>query len=130
MAYTFVHDVPGNARIYAQVNARIGEDMPPEFIAQVVHTLPDGLRHIEVWESRDAWERFQSERVAPAVDAVLATLGITPRRESGEVPVAAYELVDVRVAATARRTPSATNRPDRRVPDPIRNREAPLRGRA
>jgi hypothetical protein len=99
MAYTFVHDVPGNARIYAQVSARIGEDMPPEFIAQVVHKLPDGLRHIEVWESRDAWERFQSERVAPAVDAVLAGLGITTGGQGGEGPVAAYDLVDVRVAA-------------------------------
>jgi DNA-binding transcriptional LysR family regulator len=85
MAYTFVHDVPGNARIYAQVSARIGEDMPPEFIAQVVHKLPDGLRHIEVWESRDAWERFQSERVAPAVDAVLAGLGITIEKHHAAV---------------------------------------------
>jgi hypothetical protein len=99
MAYIFVHDALGNARIYAQVSARIGEDMPPEFIAQVVHQVPDGLRHIEVWESRDAWERFQSERVAPAVDAVLASLGITPGSGGGEGPVAAYDLVDVRVAA-------------------------------
>jgi hypothetical protein len=52
MPYTFVHDVPGSAGIYAQVCARIGEDMPQEFIAQVVHMLPHGLRHIEVWESR------------------------------------------------------------------------------
>jgi hypothetical protein len=99
MPYTFVHDVPGSAGIYAQVCARIGEDMPQEFIAQVVHMLPHGLRHIEVWESRAAWERFQSERVVPAVDAVLASLGITPGSEDGEGPVAAYDLVDVRFAA-------------------------------
>ena len=29
-----------------------------------------GLRYVDVWETKEAWERFQAERVAPAIAAL------------------------------------------------------------
>jgi hypothetical protein len=60
----------------------------------VVSKRPEGgLRHFAVWESKEAFERFQQERVGPAVAKVLGSMGIT---EAPERPtVEDLELVDV-----------------------------------
>jgi len=94
MPYACFYDVPGNERMYAQVKAEIGEEQPKGLILHLVIKREDGLRHFEVWESRQEWERFQQERVAPAVAKMLAAVGVTeppPRPEAQEM-----ELVDIR----------------------------------
>jgi hypothetical protein len=100
MPYACVYDVPADEHIYAKVKAEIGEDQPEGLILQLV-SKPDsgGLRHIIVWESRQGWERFQKELVAPAVGRVLAGMGITdaPPRPA----VTEMDLVDVIVSPRA-----------------------------
>ena len=94
MPYSCFYDVPGDERMYAQVKAEIGEEQPKGLILHMVIKREDGLRHFEVWESRQEWERFQQERVAPAVAKMLAAVGVTkppPRPEAQEM-----ELVDIR----------------------------------
>ena len=94
MPYACFYDVPGDERMYAQVKAEIGEEQPKGLILHMVIKREDGLRHFEVWESRQEWERFQQERVAPAVAKMLAAVGVTeppPRPEAQEM-----ELVDIR----------------------------------
>lgn len=77
MAYACFYDSPGDERIYAKVKAEIGEHQPHGLVAQLVSKLETGgLRHIAVWESREQWERFEAERVAPAVGKVLAGMGV------------------------------------------------------
>ncbi len=79
--------------MYAQVSAEIGEEQPKGLILHLVIKREDGLRHFAVWESRQEWERFQQERVAPAVAKMLAAVGVTdppPRPEAQEM-----ELVDL-----------------------------------
>lgn len=93
MPYSCFYDVPGDERMYAQVKAEIGEEQPKGLILHMVIKREDGLRHFEVWESRQEWERFQQEWVAPAVAKMLATVGVTeppPRPEAQEM-----ELVDL-----------------------------------
>ena len=94
MPYGCYYDVPGDERMYAQVKAEIGEEQPKGLVLHMVIKREDGLRHFEVWESRQEWERFQQERVAPAVAKMLAAVGVTeppPRPEAQEM-----ELIDIR----------------------------------
>lgn len=78
MPFGCFYDVPGNEEIYAKVSAEIGEEAPAGLILQVVSKLESGgLRHLVVWESKEQWERFQAERVGPAVGKVLGGMGIT-----------------------------------------------------
>jgi hypothetical protein len=94
MPYACFYDVPGDEHVYKKVKAEIGEDQPDGLILQLVSKLDSGgLRHITVWESKQEWERFQQELVAPAVDRVLAGMGISdaPPRP----PVTEMDLVDV-----------------------------------
>jgi hypothetical protein len=94
MPYSCYYDVPGDERMYAQVKAEIGEEQPKGLVLHMVIKRQDGLRHFEVWESRQQWERFQQERVAPAVAKMLAAVGVTeppPRPEAQEM-----ELIDIR----------------------------------
>lgn len=93
MPYACFYDVPGDERTYAQVKAQIGEEQPKGLVLHLVVKREDGLRHFAVWESREEWERFQQERVAPAVAKMLATVGVTeppPRPEAQEM-----ELIDI-----------------------------------
>jgi hypothetical protein len=75
--YAFFYDVPGDEQMYHQVKAKIGEESPKGLILHLVVKRETGLRHINVWESRQDWERFQQGRVAPAVAEVLSAAGVS-----------------------------------------------------
>jgi hypothetical protein len=94
MRYAFFYDVPGDEHIYRKVKAEIGEEQPKGLLVQVVTKRNEGgLRHFNVWESKEDWERFREERVEPAVGNVLATIGVTeafPRPPEEEM-----DLIDV-----------------------------------
>ena len=51
-----------------------------------------GLRHIQVWESKEQWEQFRDDTVRPAVNRVLAAVGIPEPPQPVEEPL---EVVDV-----------------------------------
>ena len=94
MSFACFYDVPGDEHIYGKVKAEIGEDRPEGLVVQLVAKRPEGgLRHITVWESWEGWERFQEERVAPAVATVLAGIGVTERPAPPRVE--AMDLVDL-----------------------------------
>jgi hypothetical protein len=70
-----------SAEIYDAVSAKLDvENDPPEGI--IVHTAiaeeGKGLRIVDVWESREAFESFREQRLMPAVESVLSERGITP----------------------------------------------------
>jgi hypothetical protein len=77
MSYAFFYDVPGDEEMYRLVQARIGESAADGLVVHVVTTTEGGLRHLNVWQSKEHWQRYQRERVAPAVSAVLAAAGIS-----------------------------------------------------
>lgn len=77
MTYAVEYEVPGNEEIYRRVKAGIGDEAPEGLIVHVVVKSTLGLKHLEVWESRQLWESFRDERVRPAVAAVLSELGVS-----------------------------------------------------
>jgi hypothetical protein len=92
MAVGVLNEVPGvTPEIYDRVQAKMDvESNPPEGL--IIHTagFPEGkMRVFDVWESQEAFERFESERLAPAVQAVAQEAGggppPEPRREIYEL---------------------------------------------
>ena len=77
MTYAFTYDIPADEQMYRQVKAAIGDERPKGLIVHLVVQADTGLRHIDVWESKQDWERFQDARVAPAVRAALTAAGFT-----------------------------------------------------
>ncbi len=98
MPYAVSYTVPAPEPIYWRVKEAIGPDPAEGLIAHLVVQAENGLRHIAVWDSRESWDRFQHDRVGPAVAETLAQLG----RLAGQVPpeplVEELALVDVMTA--------------------------------
>lgn len=79
MPYAFHYDVPADEEFYRRVLAEIGDEPPKGLIAHLTLKRDGGLRHIEVWDSKEDWERFREERVEPALDKVFAAAGFARR---------------------------------------------------
>lgn len=97
--YAIYYDVPADENIYGKVKAAIGDEPAKGLLAQLVVKGDAGsLRHFQVWESKEDSERFQAERVQPAVGKVLAGMGMT-----GPLPPAPppeeMELIDLITAS-------------------------------
>ncbi|MGH2668319.1 MAG: hypothetical protein ACRDKJ_12605 [Actinomycetota bacterium] len=67
----------GNEQIYRKVKAAIGEELPEGLVVHIVVKAAQGLKHLEVWDSKGSWESFRDERVRPAVAAVVSKLGVS-----------------------------------------------------
>ena len=70
MAYAFVQDVAASWEQYGRVAAALVEPAPVGLLLHVAGPTDEGFRTIDIWESEDAWGRFQAERVAPAIAAL------------------------------------------------------------
>ena len=69
----------GNTEFYDAVNEKLGiEADKPD--GMIVHTAidrgEDGLRIVDVWESREAFESFRDDRLMPAIQAVAEEKGV------------------------------------------------------
>jgi hypothetical protein len=93
MAYAFQYDVPADAQFYRRVAAEIGDERPKGVVAHLVVKCDGGLRHIGVWESKEDWERFRSERLIPALGRVFAAVGV--RNVPPPPPEQELDLVDI-----------------------------------
>ena len=65
MAHAFVEDIPASWEQYEPLEAAIADAVPAGLILHVAGPTDDGVRTIEVWESREAWRRFRDGRPAP-----------------------------------------------------------------
>ena len=86
-------DVPDNAGFYDQLNEKMGtrENPPDGCLAHSAGQSPDGWRLVDFWESREHFDRFFQERLAPALKEVT---GQDP--ENGPMPdVQEWELHSV-----------------------------------
>ena len=70
MAYAFVQDVAASWQQYELITAATVEPVPSGLILHVAGPTDEGFRIIDVWESEDAWHRFRTERLAPAIAAL------------------------------------------------------------
>jgi len=70
VAYAYVQDVASSWEQYEGVAAALVDPPPDGLILHVAGPTDEGVRIIDVWESEEAWERFRSERLAPAIAAL------------------------------------------------------------
>jgi hypothetical protein len=67
VAYLLVEDVAASWPEYQRRTAATLEPIPAGLILHAAGPTDEGLRIIEVWETEDAWERFRTERLTPAL---------------------------------------------------------------
>ena len=60
MTYAFSYEVPINADIYARIRTGIGEERAPGLIAHLAYRTEQGLRYVDVWETKDDWRPFST----------------------------------------------------------------------
>jgi hypothetical protein len=65
-----VQDVAASWEQYGRVAAALVEPAPAGLLLHVAGPTDEGFRTIDIWESEDAWGRFQAERLAPAIAAL------------------------------------------------------------
>jgi len=58
------------------------ENPPAGILARLAGPMPGGWRVVSVWESREIWERFRTDRLDPAFKA---TGGPQPRFEEWDL---------------------------------------------
>jgi hypothetical protein len=92
MTYAFTYEVPITAEIYARIRDGIGPQRPPGMIAHLACRTEQGLRYVEVWQTKDDWKAFEHSRVHPVVHPLLQEmLGFIPP----EPPRTMLDVVDV-----------------------------------
>ena len=83
MTYAFTYDVPITTEIYARIKEGLGPERPPGLIAHLTLQIENGLRYIDVWQSKDDFETFAESRLHPVVHPILeGMLGFVPPEPS------------------------------------------------
>jgi hypothetical protein len=88
--YAIVSEWPtgGNdTRNYDEITRRmnIRDDPPAGLVAHCAGATPEGgFRISDIWQTREAFEAFESERLLPTVEAVMAAL--PPERRAAADP--------------------------------------------
>ena len=75
MPYAVVRDFPASWEHYPLIAAAITDPVPPELILHLAGPTDEGFRTIEVWETRDAWQRSSDDRAA---DTLWRSLSAPP----------------------------------------------------
>ena len=85
MAWGFVSELPISLADYDRLNGEIGQD-PEGLILHQSSQSANGVRIIDVWESKDAYERFERDTLMPAAERAGIPMGNEPPpREEYEV---------------------------------------------
>jgi hypothetical protein len=72
MTYAYVQDIDGGDwASYEKVTAELGEIHPDGLIVHTAGPTATGVRFIDVWESKEAWEKFFADTLAPARERAL-----------------------------------------------------------
>lgn len=64
MLYAIVEDVAASWEQYGPLGAVIADPVPDGLILHVAGPTEEGFRTIEVWETREAWQRFHDDLLA------------------------------------------------------------------
>ena len=94
--YAFTQDLPITTDVYARIMEGIGTVPPSGCIVHAVLKIDGGLRYVDIWESREACDRFLDERVHPVLQAAFTASGATLPPEPARNE---FDLVDLNVQA-------------------------------
>ncbi len=100
MKYACVQDVPIGWEVYQQLMAEVGDAPAEGLVVHLVLRRPGGLRYVDVWESREARQRFVDQRIHPVLKRLLVRNGI---QVQGEPSTDEVEVLDVMWGPRARR---------------------------
>lgn len=92
--YAFTQDLPITTDVYAKIMEGVGTAPAEGCVLHAVVRIDGGLRYIDIWESRDACDRFLEDRVHPVLQAAFSAAGATLPKEPDRNEV---ELVDLHV---------------------------------
>jgi hypothetical protein len=81
MPYACVQDVPIGWDVYQQLMIEVGDAPAEGLVVHLVLRRPGGLRYVDVWESREARQRFIDQRIHPVLRRILARRGIEMQEE-------------------------------------------------
>jgi hypothetical protein len=70
VSFAFVQDVAASWDQYERVTASLMDPAPAGLLLHIAGPTEEGFRTIDLWESEQAWQRFQAERLAPAIAAL------------------------------------------------------------
>ena len=86
MAWGFISELPISREEYDRLNAEIVDD-PPGLILHTASEKDGKMRIVDVWESKDAYERFEQATLMPAMGRIGAAppAGGPPPRDEYEV---------------------------------------------
>jgi hypothetical protein len=85
--------------MYDAVNEKLGDRRPNGLLVHAAGRDPDGtFQIIDVWESRDAHDRFVEGRLRPAIAAMMADRGM---ESDAEPEVTMYETHGVMISEEA-----------------------------
>jgi hypothetical protein len=100
--YGFTQDLPITPDVWSRLKGAIGTDPVEGLIVHVVTRHDDGLRYIDLWESREACDRFLHERVHPVLRNVFAASGVAMPAEPDRDE---FEVIDVQGPVVAAVSP-------------------------
>ena len=85
MAWGFITEFPFPAEEYDRLDREVGPN-PEGLIVHIAAKSGDGMKIIDVWESKEAYDRFEQEMLMPAMGRIgLATPDRPPPRDEFEV---------------------------------------------
>ncbi len=97
MPFAYMRNAPFDTETHRAVREQLGDQVPEGLLVHLVFQRDGGLEFIDVWESAQDCERFQSEQLGPAVEAVQRGRG------AGRAPPAVastpIEVVDLLVGS-------------------------------
>ena len=68
-----------NEEMYDSVQQNLGDELPAGMIIHTSGRNEDGaFQIVDVWESREAHDRFAQDRLVPAINAVMGDMGMDP----------------------------------------------------
>ena len=70
MPYALVQDVSASWPQYEQLAAALLDPTPEGLILHLAGPTDEGIRVIDIWVSEQDWQRYQAERLAPAIAAL------------------------------------------------------------
>jgi hypothetical protein len=70
MAYALIMEFDVDLETHIRIGEAVGDDPVEGLIVHAGGASPRGVYSLDVWESKDAADRFISERLMPAVQAM------------------------------------------------------------
>ena len=60
MTYAVIRDIPASWERYAPFARALADPLPSGLVLHVAGPTDEGFRLVEIWETRDDWERFRA----------------------------------------------------------------------